>query len=245
MRQACDDAAERISMSAPSAGPVAGSADASQRGALTRALASESRNALAQVELAASELARSDLPPGLAGRVRAIRSAVDEIDGLLGKIDLLSDPSLVPDRVAVDVREVARGVFARLAPTLEARGVRLEWGAPSSSPGGFGAPISAPMLEALCVGLARLAAGATRADETLRIAVVERTEHVCVIAGGGPGSRGAALEPNDRLELEVALAEWGGQLLVGEDPTRFELGLALPRSDSGTIDPVPGGAVAR
>ena len=53
--------------------------DPGQRRALTRALASESRNALARVELAASELARSELTPGVAGRVATIRAAAEEI----------------------------------------------------------------------------------------------------------------------------------------------------------------------
>ena len=72
------------------------------RQTLTRVLASESRNALARVELAASEIERFETSPSLRGRVGTIRAAVAEIDGLLSKIDLLSDLQRHGDHAEID-----------------------------------------------------------------------------------------------------------------------------------------------
>jgi len=77
--------------------------DESTRETLTRILAIESRNALARVELAASELSRFESTPAAVDRISTIHQAVDQIDGLLEKIDLLASPPVEMSWPAVEV----------------------------------------------------------------------------------------------------------------------------------------------
>ncbi|GEM_PF-5363961 len=216
----------------------AASRDPVVRGSLTRALASESRNALARVELAASELSRSGLAPALAGRVSTIREAVEEIDGLLGKIDLLSDDVHVPDRGAIDLASAARAVLDRVASGLGARGLDLEWVEPEGLGDRFAVCTPGPTVELLCLGLIRLLAGAVSpqaaggvldsASQSIRVEAVRRGDDVCLIARCAGAKPSARFDRTARLELEVVLAEWRGAFLVGDDPLRIEVGFALP-----------------
>lgn len=94
--------------------------------ALQRVLALEGRNALARVELAASELERFEMTPAGVLRVDAIRDAVVELASLLDRIERLSDPQRSPDRSArCDLARVWTSVSRRVGPALAVRGVTL------------------------------------------------------------------------------------------------------------------------
>lgn len=217
----------------------------SARATLTRALASESRSALARVELAASELERSGLAPALGGRVATIREAVSELDALLGKIDLLSDLDRVPDRVGVDLARVARSVVQRLSPGLRARGVELVWedGARDDA---LAVGVPQPTVELLCLGLVRLVVGAVSPGAAhlaldaspceVRFGAEQRGGDVCLVARCHVEGATARFDRTARLELEVVLAEWSGAFLVGEDPESVEVGIALPARSPVCVD---------
>ena len=174
--------------------PATDEREMTTRGMLTRVLAGESRNALARIELAASELARNELPPGLLGRVCAIRAAVDELDVLLGKVDLLADVERVPDRAEVDLAASARTVVERLAPSLRARGVGIDWAGPASGQSRLCVATACARVDVLCLGLTRLVAGAVGVDgidtacdagsedATVAFDVIRRDDDVCVVA---------------------------------------------------------------
>lgn len=212
----------------------------SARATLTRALASESRSALARVELAASELERSGLAPALVGRVETIRTAVSELDSLLGKIDLLSDLDRVPDRPAVDFERVARSVVERLAPGLRARGVEFAWAGRAQGEGALKVSVPQPTVELLCLGLVRLVVGAVSpgasavdpgaSPRSVRLSAEQRGGDVCLVARSGAIGAASRFDRAARLELEVVLAEFCGAFLVGDDPEHVEVGIALPAS---------------
>ena len=224
----------------------------SARTTLTQALASESRGALARVELAASELERSGLAPALAARVSTIRAAVAELDGLLGKIDLLSDPERVPAVAKVDFARVASAVVERLRAGLRARGVEVVWGGQEEHAEGLEVAVPRPTVELLSVGLVRLVVGAVApqgSTDDLRIApgavvlsVTRRGDDVCLVARCEGKESSPRFDRTARLELEVVLAEWSGAFLVGDDVRRIEVGFALPASDGDSIE---GGASER
>ena len=212
---------------------------ASARATLSRALASESRNALARVELAASELERSGLAPALAARVDTIRAAVAEIDGLLGKMDLVSEASRVPDRAEADLAVVARSVVTRLAPSLSARDIEIRWAeVAETDPVAVAAP--AFVVEGLVLGLIRLVVGAIDrsvgtddASASVTLEAVCRGEDVCLVARSDAIGASSRFERSTRLELEVSLVDWCGAFLVAETDTSVEVGFALPANAPG------------
>lgn len=225
----------------------------SARTTLTRALASESRGALSRVELAASELERSGLAPALAARVSTIRAAVAELDGLLGKIDLLSDPERVPGVARVDFTRVARAVVERLRPGLRARGVDVVWEEMDGALGaGLEVAVPRATVELLCVGLVRLVVGAVAssgsaadlgaARSAVALGVTRRTDDVCLVARCDGTGASPRFDRTARLELEVVLAEWSGAFLVGDDARPIEIGFALP---AGGGDPIERSAPER
>ena len=218
----------------------------SARATLTRALASESRGAIARVELAASELERSGLAPALAARVSTIRTAVAELDGLLGKIDLLSDPERVPAVAKVDFARVASAVVERLGPGLRARGVDIVWDGQGEQGEGLEVAVPRPTVELLSVGLVRLVVGAVAprgsaddlgtARRTVVLGATRRGDDVCLVAACEGTGSSLRFDRTARLELEVVLAEWSGAFLVGDDARRIEVGFALPASGGDSID---------
>ena len=202
--------------------------DPGQRRALTRALASESRNALARVELAASELARHELTPGVAGRVATIRAAAEEIDTLLAKIDLLSNAERLPDRETADFGWIARSVLARLTPSLEARGLVLNWADARERRSNLTVVGTRAALEALCLGFIRWIAGSGAFGEFVGVELVERDGFACLIARSEAGRRNTGFDGTTRLELEVALAECNGRLLLSEGAEGVEAAIGIP-----------------
>ena len=208
------------------------------REALTRILSTESRNALARVELAASELSRFEVSPSQLERIDAIRSAVEEMDGLLGKIDLLANPRRPRSSGRVDLCEAAASVLGRLAPALEARGLVFE----AASLGSLSqkAPLTisltrASLDEILC-GLVSVAGGIFLVESRVEVdvAAVGTTAGRFSLKGAkqeGSVSDSSAEHYETRLELELKLAEWRGSFFVTPDPTgpgRVEIGITLP-----------------
>ncbi len=184
------------------------------RGALARRLTADGHDALARVELAASELARLDVPPSARARVDTIRDAVLEIDDLLVRLDRVASPGLRRVARATPLSPVWTDLRARMRSALAARDVRLEPIEPNSC---LALPIARPVLERILLGLLRGALVAAAPGEALTLAV----RHV-------PGGleiglrrdetrvqhRGMNIPTAQRLELELELAEWGGQLVT-------------------------------
>ena len=202
--------------------------DRSAREALTRILAIESRNALARVELAASELSRFEATPAADDRIRAIHQAVDQIDDLLAKIDQLARPVEQTSWPAVDVEAVWQRIRSRLEPTLTARGIRFQPDGKSSligttSRGDTGdatevwVRLPEAALESILFGLLRVVLRAIVRDQELRCDL-ERTGngvHVAlVVVSTADPRRRFEIDREDGVELEVLLAEWGGTLTV-------------------------------
>lgn len=222
-------------MSAPA--PTSGGIEAGAL-ALQRVLALEGRNALARVELAASELGRHELSPASQDRITAIREAVGELDGLLDKIERLADPARHESRgEQACLSQVLGPLLQRIAPALSARGVALEQAGPSLE---ATLALPAPVLERLLLLWLRiaiasldeeqggLAAGATRL-------VLESLEQCDTIELGlrlesavGPARWRVARAL--RVELDIALAEWQGGARYESEGDGSRIGLWLPRS---------------
>lgn len=211
--------------------------EASARETLMRVVASESRNALARVELAASELARFETSPSQKGRVDTIREAVSEIDLLLGKIDLLSDPRRSEDTTGSDLVEVGRRVFSGIADVMSARGLSFDRQALDELiPVGLRVAVPEAALEASIFGLARVAASLVEAPSELVVRALTREGFGCLlirIDETGDSSTPLAIERAARVELQIELAEWQGELLSSAGTWPRELGLALPLETSG------------
>lgn len=205
---------------------VTSSEDAT-RELLARVLASESRNALARVELAASELARFEMAPNLQDRVSTIRLAVEEIDGLLSKIDLLAEPTARSRWEAIELEEVARRVCSRLMPSLHARGLSLDW-----QPGeaALCVELPRPALEAFICSFLRVGLSILEIPGRVDARVSQRAGKACFTIAGGMSRSATGRDSIDRetaLELEVELAEWQGILLADFAAGRAEIGFGL------------------
>jgi hypothetical protein len=206
------------------------------RDALTRVLAIEGRNALARVELAASELSRFESPPAAQERIETIRCAVNEIDELLGKIDLLTagpKPLRWPE---VEFVAVWERVLDRLAPALSARGMEITTHS-GVEPIRVAMPDSA-LERILCACLrVLLQAAAGESDGVCSgsqadFEVEPRVDALRVritVAPGAHSRNDCEIERAARIELDVQLAEWGGWSNVesGPDFDRIELSLPL------------------
>jgi len=215
-------------------------AEEETRQTLTRVLASESRDALARVELAASEIERFETSPSLRGRVGTIRAAVAEIDALLSKIDLLSDLDRHADHGAVDFVSVCRAAIARVGHVMSARGVVFEAAENEGLASSGEALVSMPAaaLESMVFGLARLATHARGATESVEYSFHRREGFACLslCVRAEQGTRNAQHVAFDRvakLELDVDVAEWSGHLVTKEGPGFRDVGFALPLHRSG------------
>ena len=209
--------------------------DESAREALTRILAIESRNALARVELAASELSRFESTPAVADRVSTIHQAVHQIDSLLAKIDVLASPPIENHWTAVEVDGVWRKIRDRLDPTLMARGIRFteDSKAQPGSESGDEFRIAAgeldvldsdapshqvhmpeAALESILCALLRVVLAATERDQALRFDVDSASNGIriglTVVGSNSALCPEFPMERQDWFDLEVQLAEWGG-----------------------------------
>jgi len=199
------------------------------RAALTRALALETRNALARIELAASEIDRFGRAPALRLRVETIHSAVSEIDALLEKLDVVSTLAPPIGLEATDLDEVLRRVASRVAPVLRARGLVLERVEEARADGTVCVALPEAVVESIVLGLLGVVSATVETPGLVEMrctlagseAVVELT--ASVDPGAPPlGPRAEALQ----LELDVELAEWGGRSDI--DPMRGTCYVALP-----------------
>jgi len=103
---------------------TSGTQNTSSRDADLASTVRDLRSPLSRIELAASRLIREDMPPRARALAATIREAVTELDGQLDVAARALGPS--PSR---DGRSALRAIHewrARLAPVLEARGLRLE-----------------------------------------------------------------------------------------------------------------------
>ena len=204
----------------------------STREALTRILAIESRNALARVELAASELSRFESTPAAVDRISTIHHAVDQIDGLLEKIDLLASPPIETRWLAIEVESVWQSIRERLAPTLAARGIRFrqdrEDGARTMD---VRIEIPEPVLESILCALLRVVLAAVERDQELRFELEHVPNGICAALAVLPSADGRLrleIDREDWFELEVQLAEWGGTLAIDTEASPDRLQIFLP-----------------
>lgn len=207
---------------------------------LERLLASEGRNALSRVELAASELARGEWPPVFVERILSIREAVAELDGVFEKLERLARPAR--EGLGAEASEFAsvwQAVSARVGPVLAVRGIRLV-AVPAVSCSCVAMPATA-LERILLLALRTLAAawGEEARGRAPTISIVPRmTECEAMLEIGllveGVGTRPTSerVARGARLELDVALAEWNGISTVRPSEEGLELGLHLPRSGS-------------
>ena len=200
----------------------------SKREALTRLLAIESRNALARVELAASELGRFETTPSAADRLATIHHAVDQIDSLLAKIDILASPRNASSWPAICVADIWQRIRERLGSTLEARGIELILDLPPDGEGPGRSPrleMPEPVLESIFYAGLRLVLASTDRDQRLCVEWVPGTNELRVglrllhsVGDQGMTERRSLEVPRDDfLELEVQLAEWRGSLVLSSE----------------------------
>ena len=231
----------------------------STREALTRILAIESRNALARVELAASELSRFESTPAAVDRISTIHHAVDQIDGLLAKIDLLASPSTESRWSPIEVAVVWQRIRTRLDATLSARGVRFrpdsqsdlqfdtdldleEEPSRADSTKKTAACVEMPeaALESILYALLRVVLSTIERDQELRFEVEQlpgRISASLVVLPIADRRRGFEIDREDWFELEVRLAEWGGTLSIDRSPDPDRVRILLPRPPSiGALD---------
>ncbi len=225
--------------------PARGSDLHGSRDALTRVLAIEGRNALARVELAASELGRFDVAPFALDRIETIHDAVSQIDALLAKIDVLASPRPPVRCPGVDVAVVAGRVLERLRSTLEARGVEVEALDRAMMAPGLLVTCPEPVVEAMLCGLLRFVLASFESVEMLRFIVSPESESVAFGFELPTSSGVSALDrggPESRIELDVQLAEWNGGFVAewpdrtGDGSTRggtTRVGIRLPAAPTG------------
>ena len=221
-------------MSAPA--PTSGGIEAGAL-ALQRVLALEGRNALARVELAASELGRHELSPASQDRITAIREAVGELDGLLDKIERLADPARHESRGELaSLSQVLGPLLQRIAPALAARGIALEQAGGSLE---ASLALSAPVLERLLLLWLRIAI-ASLDDEQDELAtgatriVLESLEQSDTVELGlrlesAAGPVRWRIARVLRVELDIAVAEWQGGARYESEGDGSRIGLWLPR----------------
>lgn len=236
-----------------SAAPLRGDGTSEVALALQRVLALEGRNALARVELAASELSRFALVPGALERIVAIRDAVGELDALLDKIERLADPARgACTGAASTLVDAWSAVRSRVEPVLAARDIQLELA------GGLETmPLALPseVLERLLLLTLRTAVAAIEREEAevdgaaphalrmaARVAPSPAASQAARGAGDGAGVElelraqragigiRLPIERVERVELEVALAEWHGRLASLDDADGTGLAVWLPGS---------------
>lgn len=220
-------------MSAPWPGQRGDREDAVRR-SLVRVLAAESRNALARIELAASEVARSSNAPGLRLRMETIGSAVDEVESMLAKIDHLALDDEGPV-VASDLEGISQAVVRRIAPTLRARGLVLEWArsakdASAQEPTSFVA-LPESEVESLCLAFLRWWT-ADVPSSTVGVQCTADEEAVRLVVGVERSSAQPDGAEEARLELEVALAAVQGRLETRSIADRCLASLVLPRAEA-------------
>ncbi|MFK7898864.1 MAG: hypothetical protein AB8G23_23745 [Myxococcota bacterium] len=200
------------------------------REALTRVLAIEGRNALARVELAASELSRFEATPAVRARIETIRSAADEIEGLFAKIDLLSTPRSNQHWPALGVEGAFRSVERRIASTLSARNATLVWRNHEDAQAAR-LEIPGPTLERLLVALIRLGLNLSRGAGEFILDAVPSEELVSItlhLPGDSQRRVSNSAARDARVDLDVQLAEWGGLCVLNDDPKGTRLVLSLP-----------------
>ena len=181
---------------------------------------------MSRVELAASELARSDATPRVQRMLDTISEAVGEIDGLLGAIGLLSSPVARPEAPRADWAAVCERVVLRLEPAHRARGIELR---AEGAIAGLRCAIPEPTLERLVLVFLRLGLVSAERGDALRL--VARAEDSAIElrleADAGQAWRPRPERaPELRLEVETQLVEWGGSL--DGDAEAGWIGIRLP-----------------
>lgn len=194
---------------------------------LTHALANESSNALARVELAASELSRFGGTPHMQGMVETIRNAVGEIDAFLGTIRALSNcprEGPVGDNEASHYGPALSGALHRIETTLAARGVTLHVSLWETEPSPRRIP--GATLERLIFAFLRLGLSTAERGEGIRLDAIQDEQSIG-LEWQGPGIRGSAFDSglvlSHQLDVEAQWAEWGGHLLIDEAAHRLRL----------------------
>ena len=219
-----------------SAFPDAPGEDAGWR-ALTRVLAIEGRNALARVELAASELGRFESSPHARERIATIREAVGEIEALLGRIDGVTGAGARRAWPPVPIGPVWSALRRRLGAPLGPRGVEL---------GGEGDALAiavclptAALERLLCVLLRTLSGGLRARPDAV---VPRRIELGASDADGdvrlwltAPDAATAERDddPAAAVELAVQGAEWGGRCFRERADGFERVGFVLPGESRG------------
>lgn len=210
--------------------------------ALQRMLALAGRNALARVELAASELDRLESSPAARDRLEVIRAAVEELDGVLHEIERLSNPHRdEPQLAEASLAQTWNAIVRRLSPTFAARDIEVEGLGDADSRWVALPPL---VLERILLGFVRLAVvsldaeGEALAALPLRIAAADRTDgsaHELRLGAARSGQpQRFALAGSDRLELELTLAEWRCELIDETTRVPSRIGLRLPM-ESGDV----------
>lgn len=216
--------------------------DAEPRQRLTRALAAESRNALARVSLATSEMARFDGPPRWQEMIGTIQEAVRDIDGLLDTIGGLAAPLPNPPDPAAAEGDFGTGLaeaLARIEPILLARGITIHVQPFSQEP--LPSRLPAPVLTRLLMAFLRL--GLSRTDRGVVVQLIGEADEglVSLHWGPAPGSASgdAPAAPADSfvsaslLEVEAQWAQWGGWIECEAEPNRLRLCWPLPGWENG------------
>ena len=205
------------------------------RDVLTHALALESRNALARVELAASEIGRFEATPRLRGMLETIHEAVGEIDSLLGTIGRLSSIDELPVVRGIAMTLPFERVLARLVPALRARGIELVPTLDVNALCSATCRIPEPSLERLLLAFLRLGLAQTQRGDVLRLdAHCEASEVVVELWRETTSSvvSHSQWTPELRLDVEAQLVEWAGCLEVDAARDRLCFRLTTESSDA-------------
>lgn len=207
------------------------------RGALTRALASETRTALARIQLAASEIERFGQAPSVRLRVDTIQSAVADIDALLEKLDVVSGLETASSMETTDLDDVLGRITARVAPVLRARGLVLERVAPHGAAAPPLVALPEAAVESIALGLLGVVATTTESPGLLEMRWSRVAEEIAVELSPPFESVRTTLAPRAeslQLELDVELAEWGGRSQI--DPAAGACRVWLPAVDPAAAD---------
>lgn len=210
--------------------------------ALQRVLVFAGRNALARVELAASELDRLEASPAARDRLGVIRAAVDELDGVLHEIERLSNPRREESqRAGASLPEAWNAIVGRLSPTFAARDIEVERLGDADL-----RRVALPglVLERILLGFMRLAVVSLEAEgevvgaDPLLIAAAGRTDGIAhelwLHAARSGHPQRFDLAGSDRVELGVTLSEWRCELIDETARVPSRIGLRLP-AESGDV----------